>query len=91
MVFSNTARRVSFESLVKPEADNTDRKDFENLETLIGQGMTQNKAAVQLGLSKSKASRLMVKFKGVSEVFQAETVGETLNESTAETDKKTLF
>ena len=91
MVFDNTGRRVPFESLIKPETDNTDNKDFENLETLIGQGLSQNKAAEQLGMSKSRASRLMVKFKGVSQVFQSETVGETVNEVQAETDKTTLF
>lgn len=91
MVFDNTARRVPFESLVKPETDNSDRQDFENLESLIGQGLSQNKAAEQLGLSKSKASRLMVKFKGVSQVFQSETVSETVHEAQAETDKPTLF
>jgi len=91
MVFSNTARRVPFESLVKPEADNTNRQDFENLEALIGQGMSQNKAADKLGISKARASRLIAKFKGVSEVFQSETVDETLNQVQAETDEFTMF
>ena len=91
MVFDNTARRAPFESLVKPETDNSDKQDFDNLEALIGQGRSQNKAAEQLGISKSRASRLMVKFKGVSQVFQSETVGETVNEEEAETDKTTLF
>jgi len=91
MVFDNTARRVPFESLVKPETDNTNQQDFEHLETLIGQGLSQNKAAEQLGMSKARASRLMVKFKGVSQVFQSETVGGTVNEVEAETDKTTLF
>jgi predicted transcriptional regulator len=82
---------VPFESLVKPETDNTNQQDFEHLETLIGQGLSQNKAAEQLGMSKARASRLMVKFKGVSQVFQSETVGGTVNEVEAETDKTTLF
>lgn len=91
MVFANTARRVPFESLVKPETNNTDKQGFENLEMLIGQGLSQNKAAERLGMSKSSASRLMAKFKGVSQVIQSETVDETVNEVEAETDKTTLF
>lgn len=91
MVFSNTGRRVPFESLVKPESDNTDKQEYESLKKLIEQGMSQNKAAEQLGLPKAKASRIMSKFKGVSEVFQSETVGETVSEVQAETDKTTLF
>jgi len=66
MVFKNTGSRVPFESLVKPETDNTDRQDFENLEALISEGMSQNKAAEQLRIDKARASRLKKKFRGVS-------------------------
>ncbi|AYQ35810.1 AAA family ATPase [Runella sp. SP2] len=66
MVFTNTTRRVPYSALAKPETNKGDKQDFEALQALIEQGMTQNKAAEQLGIGKAKASRLMKQFKSVS-------------------------
>jgi KaiC/GvpD/RAD55 family RecA-like ATPase/DNA-binding CsgD family transcriptional regulator len=77
MVFSETGRRVAFESLVKPPSDDSSKQQYEDIKDLIAEGKSQNEAAKELNISKGQASKLMKKYGGVSNGNTLETPTET--------------
>lgn len=80
MTFHNTGQRVPFGRLARPVNDNNDgQAQYDSLVELIeDNGFTQNKAAELLGISKGQASKLMTKYRAVSNGNDMETVTETV-------------